>query len=63
MIRGWLKMTCKTCKYQSIEILWNGKVHYRRPGDHPDVESALELIKKQRKLYGYSLYEVRRPKC
>lgn len=47
-------------KHQSVEIFWNGKVHYRRPGDHPDVKRALELIEKQRELYGFSLYEVRR---
>ncbi len=46
-------------KTNSVEILWNGKVHYRRPRDPPDVGSALELIKRQRKLYGLSLYEVR----
>lgn len=47
-------------KRQSVEILWNGKAHYRRPSiDHPDIKSALEIIKKQRELYGFSLYEVR----
>lgn len=47
-------------KHQPVEILWNGKVHYRRPGaNHPDVKRALELIEKQRELYGFSLYEVR----
>lgn len=43
-----------------IEILWKKKVHYTREnaGD-PIVLEVLELIEKQTRLYGLSLYSVR----
>lgn len=41
------------------EILCNGKVHYTRPHDHPDVQEALDLIWYQKLHYGVTSYEVR----
>ena len=34
-----------------IEILCDGKVHYTRPDNHPDVQEAEELIDKGNTLY------------
>lgn len=42
-----------------VEILWNGTVHYRRYKGHPDIIEAEQLIEKQRRLYGESLYSIR----
>ena len=40
-----------------IEILCNGRVHYRRPNDHPDVDEARRLIESG-SAPAYSLKEV-----
>lgn len=44
-----------------VEIICNGKVHYRRPSmEHPDVQEALALIAWHKSLpAGVSSYEVR----
>ena len=40
-----------------IEIMCNGRVHYRRPDNHPDVDEARQLIKRGVAL-AYSLRKV-----
>ena len=43
-----------------IEILCNGKVHYRRPDmNHPDVKEVLSLIEKQKTDGVTPVYEIR----
>lgn len=41
------------------EIWCNGKLHYTRPEGHPDVQEALDLIERTKRLFGVSAYEVR----
>lgn len=41
------------------EIWCNGKLHYTRPEGHPDIQEALDLIERTKRLFGVSAYEVR----
>lgn len=41
------------------EIWCNGKLHYTRPEGHPDIQEALDLIERTKRLYGATAYEVR----
>jgi len=41
------------------EIWCNGKLHYTRPEGHPDIQEALDLIERTKRLFGASAYEVR----
>ena len=41
------------------EIWCNGKLHYTRPEGHPDIQEALDLIERTKRLFGVSTYEVR----
>jgi len=37
-----------------LELVYNGKVHYRRPHDHPDIEEWKEVVKRN------PLYSIRK---
>jgi uncharacterized protein YabN with tetrapyrrole methylase and pyrophosphatase domain len=43
-----------------VEVIYNGKVHYVRPKEHPLIKEVEETIKNQKKLYGYSLYSIKK---
>jgi hypothetical protein len=45
------------------EIWCNGKLHYTRPEGHPDIQEALDLIERSKRLFGVSAYEVRAQPC